>query len=64
MCSSKRACKDYLGGSLQSDGRTFWHGQNYGRSIEAFLLAKTTIGRQQVYHILHSLCHCQDIHQE
>jgi hypothetical protein len=28
------------------------------------LLAKTSIGRQQVYHIFHCMCHFQDNHQE
>jgi hypothetical protein len=41
LCSHKRVCKDDLGGSLQSDSRTFWHGENYGCSIEIILLAKT-----------------------
>jgi hypothetical protein len=39
--SHKRVCKDYLGGSLQSIGRTFLRGENCGHSIETFLLAKT-----------------------
>jgi hypothetical protein len=34
------------------------------RSSETFLLAKTSTGRQQVYQILHCLCHCQANHQE
>jgi hypothetical protein len=53
LCSYKRACKDDLGSPLQSDGRTFWRGENCGRSSETFLLAKTSTGRQQVYQILH-----------
>jgi hypothetical protein len=64
LCSCKRACKDDLGSPLQSDGRTFWHGENCGRSTETFLLAKTSTGRQQVYQILHCLCHFQANHQE
>jgi hypothetical protein len=56
LCSYKRVCKDDLGSPLQSDGRTFWHGENCGHSSETFLLAKTSTGRQQVYHILHCLC--------
>jgi hypothetical protein len=53
LCSFKRACKDDLGIPLQLDGRTFWRRENYGRSPEIFLLAKTLIGCQQVYQILH-----------
>jgi hypothetical protein len=64
LCSYKRACKDDLGSPLQSDGRTFWRGENCGRSSETFLLAKTSTGRQQVYQILHCLCHFQANHQE
>jgi hypothetical protein len=64
LCSCKRACKHDLGIPLQSDGRTFWHGENCGCSTETFLLAKTLTGCQQVYHILHCLCHCQANHQE
>jgi hypothetical protein len=64
LCSYKRACKYDLGISLQSDGRTFWHGENRGHSSETFLLAKTSTGRQQVYQILHCLCHFQTNHQE
>jgi hypothetical protein len=62
LCSHKRACKDDLGGSLQLDGKTFWHGENCGRSTKIFLLAKTLTRRQQVYQILHCLCHCQANH--
>jgi hypothetical protein len=40
LCSHKEACKDDLGGSLQSDGKTFWHGENNGCSTKTFLLAK------------------------
>jgi hypothetical protein len=64
LCSHKIACKDDLGGSLYSDDRTFWHGENCGHSIETFLLAKTSTRRQQVYQILHFMCHCQANHQE
>jgi hypothetical protein len=60
----QEACKIDLGGSLQLDGRTFWHGENCGHSIETFLLAKNLTGDQQVYHILHCLCHFQARHQE
>jgi hypothetical protein len=49
LCSCKRACKADLGGSLQSDGKTFWRGENCGHSTDTFLLAKTSIGCQQVY---------------
>jgi hypothetical protein len=49
LCSYKRACKDDLGSPLQSGGMTFWHRENYGLSLETFLLAKTLTGRQQVY---------------
>jgi hypothetical protein len=59
LCSYKRACKDDLGSPLQSGGRTFWRRENCGRSSETFLLAKTSTGRQQVYQILHCLCHFQ-----
>ena len=62
LCSYKRACKYDLGISLQSYGRTFWHGEKYGRSTEIFLFDKNSTGHQQVYHILHCLCHCQDNH--
>jgi hypothetical protein len=41
LCSYKRVRKDDLGIPLQSGGMTFWHGENYGRSSETFLLAKT-----------------------
>jgi hypothetical protein len=64
LCSCKKACKDDLGGSLQLDGRTFWHGENGGHSTETFLLSKTLTGRQKVYHILHFMCHFQASHQE
>jgi hypothetical protein len=46
------------------DGRTFWRGENYGHSTKTFLLAKTSTRCQQVYHILHCLCHFQANHQE
>jgi hypothetical protein len=62
--SHKRACKDDLGGSLQSDGETFWCGENCVRSIETFLLDKTSTRRHHVYQIFHFLCHCQANHQE
>jgi hypothetical protein len=42
LCSHKRACKDDLGGSLESYGRTFWHGENCGRSTEKKLLSKNS----------------------
>jgi hypothetical protein len=64
LCSYKRVCKDDLGSPLQSGGRTFWHRENCGHSSETFLLAKTSTGRQQVYQILHYLCHFQANHQE
>jgi hypothetical protein len=51
--SYKRACKVDLGIPLQSSGRTFWHRENCGCPSKTFLLAKTSTGRQQVYHILH-----------
>jgi hypothetical protein len=38
-----------LGGSLQSDGRTFWHGENCGCSTETFLLAKTSTRMSSKY---------------
>jgi hypothetical protein len=63
-CSCKRACKVYFGIPLQSDGMTFWCGENYGRSSETFLSAKTLIEHQQVYEILHFMCHFQANHQE
>jgi hypothetical protein len=44
--------------------RHFGSGENCGHSSETFLLAKTSTGRQQVYQILHFLCHFQAIHQE
>jgi hypothetical protein len=40
LCSFKRACEDDLGSSLQSDGRTFWHGKYHGSTTKAFLLVK------------------------
>jgi hypothetical protein len=55
LCSYKRVCKVDFGSPLQLDGRTFWHGENYGHSSETFLLAKTLTGRQQVYQILNFL---------
>jgi hypothetical protein len=45
MYSCKRACKADLGGSLQSDGKTFCRGENCGHSTETFLLAKTSTRR-------------------
>jgi hypothetical protein len=53
-----------LGSPLQSDGRTFLHGENCGRSLETFLLAKNSTTRQKVYHILHFMFHFQAISQE
>jgi hypothetical protein len=61
LCSIKRACKFDMGSSLQLYGKTFWCGENYGCSTEEFLFSKTSIGCQQVYHILHLLCHFQAI---
>jgi hypothetical protein len=40
LCSCKRACKADLGRTLQSDGRTFWRGENCGRSTETFYWPK------------------------
>jgi hypothetical protein len=53
-----------LGNPLQLDGKTFWCGENCGRSSKTILMAKTVIGHQQVYHILHCIFHCKDNHQE
>jgi hypothetical protein len=64
MCSYKRACKYYLGGSLQLDVMTFCCGENCGCSTKTFLLSKALIGCQHVYQILHYLCHFQASHQE
>jgi hypothetical protein len=64
LCSCKRVCKDDLGSPLQSDGMTFWHGENCGHSLETFLLAKTSTRRQKVYHIFHFMCHFQANHKE
>ena len=65
LCSCKWACKYDLGIPLQSDGKTFWRGENCGRSTETFLLAKTSTRRQQVYqNISLPMCHYEAIHQE
>ena len=64
FCSYKRAWKVDLGSPLLSGGKTFWRRENCGRSLETFLLAKNLTGCQQVYPILHFLCHFQANHQE
>jgi hypothetical protein len=57
LCSFKQACKYDLGISLQSGGRTLWHGKNNGITTKVFLLVKASTRCQQVYQILHCLCH-------
>jgi hypothetical protein len=64
LCSYKKACKDDLGIPLQSSGRTFWLRENYGRPSEKNLFSLTSTGHQQIYQILHCLCHFQFNHQE
>jgi hypothetical protein len=62
--SYKRGCEADFGSPIQSGGRTFRNTKKFGRPSETFLLAKTLIGHQQVYQILHCLHHFQVGHQE
>jgi hypothetical protein len=53
-----------LGSPLQSGGKTFWSRQDGGRVVKVLLLAETSTGCQQIYKIVHYLCHRQTSHQE
>jgi hypothetical protein len=64
LCSFKRACKAYLGSSLQSSGKTLWCGKNSGSTTKSFLLVEASTRCMQVHQILHYLCHFQTHHQE
>jgi hypothetical protein len=62
LCVPSSECKDDLGISLQSGGRTLWHRKDSGNVAETFLLAETSTGCRQVYQVLHHLRYCQTNH--
>jgi hypothetical protein len=53
----KQASEADLGSSLQSSGMTLRRRKDSGSVAATFLLAKNSIGCQQVYQVLHSMCH-------
>jgi hypothetical protein len=62
LCSIKQEREVDLGSSLQSGGRTLRCREDSGSVATTFPLAKTLRGCQQVYHVMHGLCHCQTDH--
>jgi hypothetical protein len=64
LCSFKRVCQDYLGGTLQSVHWAFRGRENRGSTAKVFLLVKPSTGCREVHQVLHCLCHCQTDHQE
>ena len=62
--SFKQAYQDDLGSTLHSGHWAFRGQENSGTTAEVFILAKPSIGRQEVHLILHCLRHFQIVHQE
>jgi hypothetical protein len=48
--------------SLKSGGRTLRHRKENSGVATTFLLVETSIGFQQVYQVLHGMCHFQTGH--